>query len=460
MAERIAELEQKLADAELENRELRQQVRQELLQETRQAQAAAGQAQAAAENAAREIQLMLQEARAQNVPLAPQAQAQIAPPAQPVERAGQAKINLKTFRGGDRAYARFEQSCRHAIMANRWNLNTAIPAVLAALDGSAADSAATLSGDPAMYNNNLDTFFNTLRMMFVSSAHEVVAKNRFESRVQGVKEDIRTYSNELFGLWLDAFSRQEEPWRYPPLHGGEAVPVPEGVDQNERPGFRSKRLIEHFLSGIRDKAVRIMIKNSLRIQPIQTYQDALDRATGFTASEEQAEVEEARIRQGTALQKRWENYTPNTGKKEEGPEPMDLGAFKKREERKENSSGQVGQRFCRYHGNCNHTSDYCRVLKENPKAWNPDRKTSGSQSSNVNRLSQRPPQQKGQDGEKKKNGREVQFICKNCGGKGHAAKVCPSAPAQKKGNLHLLQKEEEEEKWETGSDSDDCQGNE
>lgn len=86
----------------------------------------------------------------------------------------------------------------------------------------------------------------------VSPAHQQIARAEYEWRHQGPKETIRAFYAHLHRLWEDGYTEEDEPWRFN-MH----LPEPYNGARTNSPGYRSAKLINHFLAGLSDEDIRL-----------------------------------------------------------------------------------------------------------------------------------------------------------------------------------------------------------
>ena len=355
------------------------------------------------------------------------------------------------------AFLRYLTHVRHAAHANQWNLQRTIDSVISSMDGVATDTVKTMRREAAAYNDDFNTFYTQLSKKFVSSNFENVAKSQFLQRKQESDETIEQFHGQLCTLYEVAFSRLDEPWRYE----ADADP-PDPWQANDPIGFRSRRLIEAFVSGLRNYKIKENYRLAVSIAGTpDTYDDCLERVMSLEGNYEQNAYE-------SNLNKK--HSGPGPGKAAGGPEPMDIGALQKRIgelEKKYGQRGRVGaasggarsDKYCPYHKVTTHDGRECRVLKKkqqeggsegkgpggnNPKQPSTGGSSSGSQPRNQG-YRQGPGQGPGQG--------RVQ--CRVCSGWGHISSSCPSPrPKKAAGVVDTAGQSNDEHEAEHGHDSD------
>ncbi len=316
-------------------------------------------------------------------------------------------------------YIQWERHLRAVAQCNRWKPDQVIVASKAAMIGQASDLAQALPNsvdhctecDPP---GTLEAYYKQLRKLFVSPAHERLARSQFDSRVQGPKEPIRVFHGLLLGLYTDGHAKIQEAWRDNPL-----LPVPAPYrNRGEAIGFKSQMLIQHFISGLRDRTVRERLLDQQIAQDKQfaTYTDVLQAALGYMGNIQQSNEDQLRIKQGGArghrLIKEYDYLSgANTGDKEE---PMEIGAIQDR---------QQGQQDCRLHPGAGHSDARCIVQRKKKMAANRGPVT-------TTKVYHGKPSDMKTERAMRKNGKvdRATAKCNRCGGIGHFERECPSAP--------------------------------
>ncbi len=332
------------------------------------------------------------------------------------------RLNLKVpkFEGqSSQEYERWARAAQIVCAGNQYTLGQTLAAVLSAMTGRAADIASTLSTDPARYVN-VEGFFAQLKSLFVTPAFREVARAQFQSRVQGPQEPIRVYHAMLHKLWIDAYGREEEPWRTDPN-----AQLPQGARREDPPGHRSRRLIESFMQGLRQYQVRIKIRDSITYgMAVQTYEEVLVRALAFLSNQERTRQEGERLQHGTTSSSRflWDQPGPaKGGRPADAPEPMDVGGV-----------------WCRLHKTATHSNQDCRAQKG---------------------PSTTPPPLAGK-GDQMRGKTKPTDVCHVCKKQGHWARDCPQRPSRPQKYVGAVEpvsrQEAEEEDWDAIYDDVPC----
>ena len=239
--------------------------------------------------------------------------------------------------------------------------------------------------------HNMDHFLQTIRVIFVSPAHQTAARAKFESRIQNENEPLATYHADIRSLAVDAFPRES--------------PAPDAT------------LIDKFVSGLLNSSIRYeMLK-----EPITNYNVALERAMHIASLHDINRIYDQRTKFPT--KNRTEFPTTVTGmpsafiKKNVQPpqgEPMEIGAFKPNNP---NNSNQGPRKYCRLHKTTSHSDAECQAQKKAGfSQHNPNRNAP-----NMTKSSQGPKSNDQARGKPKTGD-----TCRNCGGRGHWARQCPS----------------------------------
>ncbi len=324
-------------------------------------------------------------------------------------------------------FAVFERKIRNIQMDGYLGEQQIILGALQGLQGKAATMAMSMSNNIDAYPNGLEGFLTTLRLIFKTPAHASMARTRFDSAMQKPTESIREYHGRLKGIWMDAYQEEEEPWRFT-----QPIVPPQGRHVADTPGLHSARLMEKFITGIRDTTVRGSVRDSVYMKgPIETYTEALERAMQFQANAERLIIEAKRLKYGANMAERFsETYdqAPATKKKDES-EPMELGNIRT-------------EKYCKFHKSTRHDTTECRAAKRQATA---DSETQpGAKPKTESQWSQR----RSQDTTAKD--RSASWRCFRCNEKGHGKKQCPLNKGQAKQGVNNIEEETDsgDEGWE------------
>ena len=371
-------------------------------------------------------------------------------------------------------FYRWINHLRHAAFANGWNTQRTIDTSLGSLDGVAADTTRAMVRNAAAYNNDTETFLSSLQRKFVSATYETVARVKFSQRRQLEDESIEIYHGQLSTLYEQAFAHLDEPWRYIP-----GADPPDPWQANDPVGHRSRRLMEQFVSGLRNYTVKSQYRLSQTLIGMpETYDLLLERIMSLEGHQEQNQYESSQLRRGG----KDTVYTGNRPPPRGGGEPMDIGALSRKVaelEKKYSGRNRVGAaagaagegnrsgKWCTYHNVSTHDSRECRAQKgEQPRqggqaargqggegnrqgaAGGQARQASSPRYHNNNKYNQN---QQNRPGNEKRGPK-----CRNCDGFGHIYNQCPS-PKKKVAGLTDAGKPTEEPEDGNESDSGDSQ---
>ncbi|XP_059092019.1 uncharacterized protein LOC131887430 [Tigriopus californicus] len=301
----------------------------------------------------------------------------------------------------DRDFYRFEASARAVAAANGWSVTQLVRAVTANVRKGAMDLLMSVVRDPAAFRT-MDDFWARIRQQFVSPAHRQIARADYERRHQHPKEEIRSFHNALYQLWEDGHLEEDEPWRSNPQ-----LSEPYPGARTDPPGFRSVKLINHFLAGLLDDKIRMKIKDTISMGVnITTYPEALTRALEFYANKERTRTERRRLHadHGSHIQHRKPEYF----KPQERTESTDIRSIQ--------THISSTRKWCRLHQTNSHDDKECIVQQR--RATQPRDK-----------LTPTPQLRQKLDTVKYGN------TCKRCNGKGHWARQCASKPSSRDDNL-------------------------
>ena len=358
-------------------------------------------------------------------------------------------------------FLRWLSHLKHCAHANNWNVQRTIDTALGSLDGVAADTTQAMVRTQDAYGGNMETFFIALTKKFVSATFETVARTRFFTRRQEADESIEVYHGQLAALYEQAYARVDEPWRY---QAGANPPDP--WQANDPVGFRSGRLMEQFVAGIRNYTIKSQLRLSQTLIGIPgTYDALLERVMSLEGHQEQNAYENKMMGRGR----------DNTSANKPPPrrdEPMDIGALtRKVGELEKKYSGQQrgrvgaagagganrGEKWCTYHKVNSHDSKECRVLRNDPSKrqeqrtpYNPRQPGAGGGP---------PGQQTGPpryNNNQRTAGQGVEKLgpqCRNCKGFGHIYNQCPS-PKKKVAGLPETSESVESTEQDHESDND------
>ena len=360
-------------------------------------------------------------------------------------------------------FLRWLSHLKHCAHANHWNVQRTIDTALGSLDGVAADTTRAMVRTADAYDDNAETFFISLTKKFVSATYETVARTRFFQRHQEADESIEVYHGQLAALYEQAYARVDEPWRY---QAGADPPDP--WQANDPVGFRSGRLMEQFVAGIRSYTIKSQLRLSHTLVGIPaTYDALLERVMSLEGHQEQNAYESKMIGRG-------KDHTPANKPPPRRDEPMDITALTRKVGELEKKyfgqqRGRVGaanagganrgEKWCTYHKVSSHDSKECRVLRNDPsKRGGQEQRNPGNRQPGAGGG---PPGQQGgpprYNNNQRAAGQGAEKLgpqCRNCKGFGHIYNQCPSP---KKKVAGLTEPGEPAEGTEQGHESDDSQ---
>ncbi len=325
------------------------------------------------------------------------------------------KLDRFTNEDDKNNFLQWERHLRATARINQWTDDQTVMAAKAAMHGQASDLAQALPDtvrdcrecEPA---GTLEAFYGQLRKLFVSPAHERLARAQFDNRVQGAKEPIRVFHGLLLALFKDGHAKIQEAWR-DNLH----MPVPAPyLNRREPVGSRSQMLIQHFISGLRDKVIRDRLLDQQVAQghEFNSYTDVLAASLAYLGNVEQSEEDQRRIRQG-GPRGRIREYDYLKGVRGDREEPMEIGALQDR---------RGGGNACRLHPEAAHTDQQC-IVQRRKKAANAGKgPVTSTQTFHA----------KPADGKKDRFVRKTKVdrssaTCRVCKGVGHFGNECPSS---------------------------------
>jgi len=332
------------------------------------------------------------------------------------------KTGLKINKFSGTSKEDFESFMRQATLAhegNRWTVRQTIISVLHSMQGDAARITSSMGHDPALYNNDLNDFFQALRLLFVTPAHVTQAKAEYASRVQRKDENIRIYHGLLQKLWANAFMAEREPWR------ATGDPPPDPHQPGDPPGHRDEDLMRKFISGLHSEAISVKIRDSITMgMPLRNYAELLKRALEFDANISQNTVDHKIVNFSQRLFHKAPGFDLAPQSRPEDPVPMEIGAM--------GMANQNPDKYCTHHKVNTHSTANCRVLKgqakkQQPRGQQPSTKATGTT----------PNQKKPQN-----SGKPEGKACFGCGGKGHFKSECPTL---KKRAVHAMGDSETED---------------
>ena len=371
-------------------------------------------------------------------------------PAAPAAAAAAARLpafKIREFWGGptkerpqDETYLQWERHVRNTLEVAGWTQPVAICMVKRSLRGMASDLSQTLANDGYA---DLDEFCDTMKKLFVSPAHEAVAREQFDRRVQGPKEPIRAYHGMLLNLYLQGHVRQDEAWRYPE-QGVAIIVQPPYANAAQQPGSKSVRLIQHFISGLRSEKLRIKIRDAATVEGTEynDYSEILTRALALQANFDRNEYDQKRLAgYGDARMPAFDYWhRPPSRRPQEDPVPMDIN--------------KLGTAWCDLHQVDTHSNQDCVEQRRRRQGYPPTGR--GGQE----RQERRPAEGRGQPmtgarpgadrGPQPRAARPAQARgrtrCNRCTGIGHWEKNCPSDPQVKldRGRVNALEEEDEQ----------------
>ncbi len=331
-------------------------------------------------------------------------------------------------------YQQWVTRFRSAVRLNAYTPEQVIGAAQYALIGEAADLAECLSFELGAYagaddEGRLNNFFVALKELFQTPARAQIARTIMETRVQREDEDIHVFHSRLHRLWKDGWADTEEAWR------NAAVPVPQDPYDNlaQRPGSRSRRLIEKFIAGVRQEDIRLEIRRYITSgHDVTEYPEVLTLAVAFQSDKDRNAVDQRRITSGYHP-KSYDDYInpprrARQARQGDAGEPMDVGNL--------DLAAVNGGKWCTFHRTDQHEDRECRAQRSsgadtgsrgrpnNPSARKPGEgrsfPPSGSGAS-----------QKSSGGPGGMRGGKINRTtakCGRCGGTGHFRRECPSAP--------------------------------
>ena len=361
-------------------------------------------------------------------------------------------------------FLRYLTHLKHAAHANGWTLQKTIDSAISNMDGVATDTIKTMRREAATYNDDFNTFYTALSKKFVASNFENVAKSQFLQRKQESDESIEQFHGQLCTLYEVAFARLDEPWRYQ----ADAEP-PDPWQANDPIGFRSRRLIEAFVSGLRNYKIKDHYRLAASIAGTpETYDACLERVMSLEGNLEQNAYESGQAKK----------YSAGNKTTQGGPEPMDIGALQKRigelEKRYGGPRGRIGgvgagsggnrsEKYCPYHKCTTHDGKECRVIKRRqeegqegrgPGGNNPRQPPSGSSTGSQPRDKYNQGNRRGSDRQGQSQGQHRGPQCRNCNGYGHIASQCPSPKKRVAGMIDTTREPEDEHEPDHGYDRD------
>lgn len=342
------------------------------------------------------------------------------------QRVQQPRMNLKLeqylHKQGD-DFNRWVQHAKHVKHANGWTDQQGVDAVLASMHGAAADITQAVDRTVETHTD-FNGFIRHLQGKFITPAFQEVARQQFEIRVQLSDEDAGVFHGKLQKLYSDAYGREDEPWQY-----NLNLPVPAGHARAESVGFRCKRLIQHFIAGLRDDSVRRRIRDSITCgRQIDTYSEALERALAFISNDEQTKAEKNRSSYGRQYYAKWTSAGPSAAPAarkpaNDGVEPMDTSAVATVINR-----SQGGKQFCTFHKSDTHSTKDCRTLKARQDNQS-KQGTSNPVKANGNSGNSSGPSKGNGNGN---SGKRRGVRCYNCNENGHISPNCPLPRRKKK----------------------------
>ncbi len=334
---------------------------------------------------------------------------------------------------GGPTYLQWERSIRAICQANDYTLQQTILATKASLTGVASDMAQNLSNDAAAYASPRH-FFEALRRVFVSPANIRLAQADFEKRTQRLQESIRVYHALLLALYTEGWAKVDEAWR-----DDEDNDPPAPYENHQEPiGSRSTRLIERFISGLRDDELRLRMRDSvIDGQAFDTYEAVLNRALAFMANRDQNEYDAKCIKTGgTRLHlKEFDTLVPqNRGfRQDRQDQPMELGAVGA------GGAAANAKKWCTHHRVDTHSDAECYVQGGRPQRKpgpiaDADRPRQGG-GQLAGRPDPRPVAGPRAGAPRAARVDRDTAKCDTCGGIGHFYRECPSKPRRGRGQV-------------------------
>lgn len=282
-------------------------------------------------------------------------------------RSAKIEVRLQNFKGGDAAeYRRWEDSVGRALMANQWTFPLAAHAVLASIQGSAADMVRVLNG--ADYSNWFE-LQSSLRRIFMSPSYKSKAKYLYANRVQLENEELSCYHGLLLSLRNNAF---------------------DNTDRSE------SALIEKFVAGIKNEKTHAAVHTQIAAgNAPSNYNEALEMSLRFEAEYEIIDIENRRKKAGG-------------GKLDTRPTKMHIP--------QKMEIGVVQGKYCSFHKSNTHNTVECKA-----KQMGNTQKNSGYSANKGQFKSQNFSKKFDQSKKSMSNDR-----CLKCGGRGHWKRSCPS----------------------------------